>query len=525
MNYINEISKKVNLKESKKIVEQFLINLYIHQTMSTKALSHKLILPIPIVTAIKKEFIKLGVVVQRNGIALTDVGMKYVEEDMKYAGLDVDLYIALLSNDGIRERYIEKLESQINKIYEERPQVNVTLDQAFGTAETAIKRAILCLQNNTLIGKAVLCVGDDDLVSIAISFLLLDLFPGNKQIKSRIVVFDVDKQLTQYILNVGKKYKFSIECHEINLKEPLPLKFLNVFDCFLTDPPYTQEGMILFLSRGIGALKQEKGNSIFLSYGKKPLEENFKVQEEIINHGLSIKNIKDSFNEYHGASLLGNQSQMFILETTESTKTLINPDFKYTKPIYTREINPLERHYKCKKCGHLILMSTKGGTKFKTIEQLKDEGCPECGNASFDLLNKSKNNQLSDKKESLGLHVIADFFECSEEVIKSTKLIRNYMINAAKKANATIVSEGFNSFNPWGVSGVIVIKESHITIHTWPEYRYAAVDLFTCGTSLELMEALNYLKEKLECKNMECSSLLRGLFQGNHITSTIEMKE
>ena len=70
------------------------------------------------------------------------------------------------------------------------------------------------------------------------------------------------------------------------------------------------------------------------------------------------------------------------------------------------------------------------------------------------------------------------------------------MVEAAEAARATIVKSVFHTFNPWGVSGVIVIEESHLTIHTWPEYKYAAVDLFTCGDMLDPLAAFTRNKIK-----------------------------
>ena len=65
-------------------------------------------------------------------------------------------------------------------------------------------------------------------------------------------------------------------------------------------------------------------------------------------------------------------------------------------------------------------------------------------------------------------------------------------------------------FSPYGVSGVIIIKESHFTIHTWPEYKYAAVDLFTCGESLDLRNAMLELKDRFECERLEFNNVMRG---------------
>ena len=90
-----------------------------------------------------------------------------------------------------------------------------------------------------------------------------------------------------------------------------------------------------------------------------------------------------------------------------------------------------------------------------------------------------KNEKAADN-ESLGRHILAEFYGCDFEELNNQDNIQVYMRNAAIKAKATIVNESFHKFSPWGVSGVIVIQESHLTIHTWPEYCYAAVDLFTC---------------------------------------------
>lgn len=524
MDYMKEVINNVNLKEGKALIEQFLIYIYMHQPVSNKDLARTLLIPIPVVTAIKKEFIKLDILEQNKGIQLTSLGIHFVEQELKYRGLNLLLYNDLFSSEEENQRYIMKLKDEISDIYESRPQVDVTIDQALCTTETAIKRAVLCLRNNSLIGKNILCVGDDDLVSIALGFLLRDLFKKAQKPKANIVVFDVDTRLVKYINEISKEYDLPIECELLDLRAPLPLRFANKFDCFFTDPPYTLEGLTLFLSRGIGALKKDKGNKIFLSFGQKAIQETFEMQNLILSHGLSINKIYESFNKYNGASILGNISQMIVLESTEYIKSVVSPETLYEKPIYTRELKSLTRQYKCKKCNEIITMSTQKVSEVETIERLKSKGCPQCGNKSFTLLRKEKKAEKEVQKEkkgkeiqlhekkSLGVHILADFFDCNSQILKSEILIKEYMHEAAKRANAAIVFEEFHSFNPWGISGAIIIKESHLTIHTWPEYKYAAVDLFTCSDSLDLMEALNYLKEKLEAKNMEYSNIARGIF-------------
>ena len=88
-------------------------------------------------------------------------------------------------------------------------------------------------------------------------------------------------------------------------------------------------------------------------------------------------------------------------------------------------------------------------------------------------------------KVNLGQHVLAEFFECDPNILNSNDKVEKYMIDAALECGATIVQKCFHMFNPYGVSGVVIISESHLAIHTWPELGYAAVDLFTCGTKCD----------------------------------------
>ena len=85
------------------------------------------------------------------------------------------------------------------------------------------------------------------------------------------------------------------------------------------------------------------------------------------------------------------------------------------------------------------------------------------------------------------------------------------MVTAAVDSGATVLGESFHHFSPQGVSGVVVIAESHLSIHTWPEYGYAAVDIFTCGTSVEPEKAAEVLIEKLGAKNHSLMEIQRGL--------------
>lgn len=113
-------------------------------------------------------------------------------------------------------------------------------------------------------------------------------------------------------------------------------------------------------------------------------------------------------------------------------------------------------------------------------------------------------------KKNLGRHILVEYYDCNEKKISNSNFVKNIMNKSAILANANIVESVFHQFNPWGVSGVVVIEESHLTVHTWPEYNYAAVDLFTCGDSLDPIKAFEYIQEEFESKRWELKELTRG---------------
>ena len=115
--------------------------------------------------------------------------------------------------------------------------------------------------------------------------------------------------------------------------------------------------------------------------------------------------------------------------------------------------------------------------------------------------------------QALGHQVVAEYYNCNAEILNDVALIKRAMRGAADACGATIVQEVFHLFNPHGVSGVVVIAESHLTIHTWPEYGYAAVDLFTCGEDIDPESAFEYLRNALEAASFSAMEMKRGILE------------
>ena len=113
---------------------------------------------------------------------------------------------------------------------------------------------------------------------------------------------------------------------------------------------------------------------------------------------------------------------------------------------------------------------------------------------------------------ALGRHLLLELFDCDFDAISTLETVKNVLVEAARRAHATIVDVVFHEFNPFGISGVVVIAESHLSIHTWPEHRYAAVDIFSCGEVLTPEVAANYLVEQFGAERTSVVEVQRGLF-------------
>jgi S-adenosylmethionine decarboxylase proenzyme len=112
---------------------------------------------------------------------------------------------------------------------------------------------------------------------------------------------------------------------------------------------------------------------------------------------------------------------------------------------------------------------------------------------------------------TLGKHIVADFAGCDSGLLNQKDFIKQMMCDAATLAGATVIDVSFHEFQPQGVSGVVVLAESHISIHTWPERGYAAMDFYTCGDHTDPSLAVEHAKQTLRAARVFTTSLLRGI--------------
>jgi S-adenosylmethionine decarboxylase len=109
--------------------------------------------------------------------------------------------------------------------------------------------------------------------------------------------------------------------------------------------------------------------------------------------------------------------------------------------------------------------------------------------------------------------VLIDLYECDRQTLMDASRIRDGMLRAAELMGAEVVGESFHTFEPWGVSGTVTIAESHLAVHTWPEYQFAAVTFETCGTHMDHRKALDFLVEFFHAREPQVTFHKRGFIE------------
>ena len=235
---------------------------------------------------------------------------------------------------GERDAAVQRSELSLPLAFQElerlerfRPRSNRQIDQFRATPRTSCARAQLLSNLQSLDSRRIAFIGDNDLTSIACAMM------GNP---SRLVVFDIDEKVFEAIATVNLNVHTPIECVPYDAREPIPKKFAENFDVIVTDPPFTTDGIRLFLSRAAELIKPQSGQ-VFLSYGfsLRARERGLAVQQAIVKMGWLIYQTWPGFNEYFAAGSIGARSTLYHLLSTPKTKPSIQGYFGGS--IYTNQ--------------------------------------------------------------------------------------------------------------------------------------------------------------------------------------------
>jgi predicted methyltransferase/ribosomal protein S18 acetylase RimI-like enzyme len=389
------ISKRAKVEEGEEAVREILREIFRNQRISTKELASYVRLPLPVTAAIRRELEKEGLLARNGGASLTERGRKFIEEELQFAYTQK---FSCQTCQGLNVQIPDKLQPSLERLSQilfKRPKPLTWLDQAHATPRTSLMRALLMLERGDIEGRKIIFLGDDDLTSVAVSFL---------RAARKITVVDVDNRILNFVDTVSDKENLKITCVNHDLRRPLPDYLRDEYDVVFTDPPYTIAGLTLFVSRGISALVQRKGASIYLAFAHQPPEKMLDVHKSLNAMGLEIVELIPRFNVYEGAEMFANTTLLAHLITTGRTEPLTTSVFD--GKLYTGEMTESVRTYRCR-CGEQIKVGATATVR--TIEELKTQGCPKCGSEKgFKLIERRK------LKESIGEKLTTRDFKWSD---------------------------------------------------------------------------------------------------------------
>lgn len=231
--------------------------------------------------------------------------------------------LATLTEDDIYKRSVELLSHYRDK----RPAPKRSYDQFTATVETTAKRVALLAFLGDVKAKRILFLGDDDFTSVV---------AANIKSAQDIAVVDIDERILDNIGVISDELNLGIRGIKHDLRKPIPAELRGKFDTVFTDPPYTPEGINLFVSRAIEALDRKNQTArVYVCYGNsdRAKERFLPIQDVLTDSGLMLRWVFDRFNRYEGAESVGSASSLYIAEITPRTKPLIRGN--YDKPIYT----------------------------------------------------------------------------------------------------------------------------------------------------------------------------------------------
>jgi len=370
-----EVANACSLKEGSEGVRRILFKISSCESISVKGLAEQLLLPIPIISAVRRELEKRKILIRKNGISLSPEARERFM--LSKHSSNPNILCPFCSGKGFAvnsSNIPSHLIDRFKNIADRRPIFDPSLDQSHGKHENSLLRASYILFHLGAVGRNIIFLGDDDLLSIACGLLMKEFY-GNDH-STNISVIDIDKRFIEFIDRICLEEGIKAEIILADLRFPLSENLKGKFDFFVTDPPYTMSGLILFSSRGIESLSSDGARIGIVAFAPKPPIEQINVVSELVSMNLAPLTILQGFNEYKGGTVLANRSNLMILAVLKEAIPKITREF--TGSLYTAEVNVRSiKIYKCAGCRTEYPVGA--AEKYKTIRELKDIGCPVCG--------------------------------------------------------------------------------------------------------------------------------------------------
>ncbi|MFX0074053.1 MAG: adenosylmethionine decarboxylase [Candidatus Hermodarchaeota archaeon] len=451
------IAERAQLAEGIEGVLSILLTMYRFPSLKNKKVSQKTGIAIPALAAVRGELVKANIIEKKN--LLGDTGREWIRKNLGLI-FEFDPIPDFLdvSTPEIPE-YLQSL-VKITGILNERPEPDFALDQSHATSTTVINRSLYLLKKGAIEGRKIIFLGDDDATSIAVA--LLDL-------AEKITVIDIDANIIDFLSKTASK--LSLENYNVisfDLREACPEKVVNEYDVVIMDPPYTNEGLRLFLKRARQVLRTRVridgishdviGKKCLLCFGNKPPKETLQIQSSILDHGFTLNEMIPNFNIYKGASILGQFSHLYYLQLTRAVSSIGDDLSLKLNPIYTSEVK------------------VKESLPFRP----------------------------------LGYHFVGEMRFDNQNYLFESKIIQQTFYNALLTADLTILDVFHHHYKPHGFSSVAILKTSHAAIHTWPEHGYISIDIFICDEFSKGLKVVKFLKNNFKPNKSEFFYMERG---------------
>lgn len=336
-NIIQNVAQAARLHEGPSGVEKTLIQIREHPGATSRQLASVCNLPTPIVSALRKEMVKAGLIEEAGkGAFLTNQGRVITDglfpQVLPTAGPPAHPY-ARFANYPL----FDELTTQLIPLLAKRPGADTALDQAKCLPETVAARALLALEYGAISGRRIAFLGDDDYTAVGLGVLGKLLRARGAIGPLQLTVFDIDKRIVEGLSSLAQSNGWPLQVFEYDLRQPIPDYLVGSHDAFFTDPPYTTSGIKLFAWRGL-TLCQPANCTAFISFASKGPQDMLMAHQSLVEMGLLIREVLPGFNRYEGASLWGNQSQMLVFTSAKKVATIQEP---YSGPLYTAEFRRL----------------------------------------------------------------------------------------------------------------------------------------------------------------------------------------
>ena len=392
----------------------------------------------------------------------------------------------------------DKIEKKLITIWSKKPHPTFIYDQRPVTLKTTLKRVKYLDDKNDICNKKIVLLGDDDLTSIGLA-----LTKKAKEIK----VLDIDERLVKFINEIADEYNLNLVAEVYNALEGIKDELKNKYDIFMTDPTPEKIPLILFMNNGFDLLNKENG-VIYTSIYSTAMEKTLSLQRIITDMNLYITDIISNFTEYQAIPELYKNTDWDLIN--KYNIEIDDNSICFTESLFRMELTKESRK---------IAIEFKGADIFgkatkRVIENyLEDVSAIKKDEEFIDI--KSKDiAEISDKTffsggKALGNQALFDLMECESSELNNIKFVEKTMIECIKQANLNVIKSTFHKFLPQGISGVVILEESHVTIHTWPEYNCIIIDAFTCGKHNPSL-VCEKLAEAFKSKKVSNSEFRRG---------------